>query len=74
MTLIYTKRHVDQLVSELKHEWPKDDPDLQRVADALPLENLEEAYLKKLAALPNELLAVQFALIRQKLLELTKWC
>jgi hypothetical protein len=39
---------MDQLVSEIKNEWPKDDPDLQRVADALPLANIEAAYVKKL--------------------------
>ncbi len=55
MTLVYTPRHVDQLISEIKSEWvPDNDPDLHRVADAFPLEVLERAYLKKLDAMPLE--------------------
>lgn len=73
MTLIYTPRHMDQLVSEIKNEWPKSDPDLQRVADALPLANIEKAYVKKL----YDVAAPQPALLRaeavsQKLLVMRK--
>lgn len=56
MTLIYTPRHMDQLVSEIKTEWGENDPDLRRVADAIPIAVLEAAYLAKLDALkaPSE--------------------
>jgi len=52
MTLIYTPRHVDQLINEIATEWIQtNDPDMHRVADAFPLGVLEKAYLKKLDAL-----------------------
>lgn len=54
MTLIYTRRHMDQLVSEIRNEWAPGDPDMRRVADAIPLDVLEAAYIAKLDAFPPE--------------------
>lgn len=54
MTLIFTPRHMDQLVSEIRNEWAPGDPDLRRVADAIPLDVLEATYIAKLDALPPE--------------------
>jgi len=53
MTLICSKDDVTKLISEMRH-WG-DDPDLERIADALPLRIIELAYVKKLDALPPEL-------------------
>lgn len=53
MTLIRSQDDVTKLIGEMRH-WG-DDPDLQRIADALPLRQLEAAYLKKLDSLPPEL-------------------
>ncbi len=53
MTLIRSSHDVSKLIGEMK--WWENDPDLQRIADALPIRNLEFAYLKKLDALPAEL-------------------
>jgi hypothetical protein len=73
MTLIYTPRHMDQLVSEIKHEWPKNDPDLQRVADALPLANIEAAYVKKLEIeARSHLTIIRAETVSQKLLVMRK--
>ncbi len=68
MTLIYTPRHVDQLISEIKGEWvPDNDPDMHRVADAFPLEVLERAYLRKLDAETSPLTTLRARTASQKL-------
>ncbi len=46
MTLICSPKDVDKLISEM-HCWD-DDPDLRRIADAIPLEVLEAAYVAQL--------------------------
>lgn len=51
MTLICSKEDVDKLIREMRH-WG-DDPDLRRIADALPLDLLEAAYVAKLDATSN---------------------
>lgn len=53
MTFIRSRDDVTKLISEMRH-WG-DDPDLQRIADALPLHVIELAYVKKLDALPPPL-------------------
>ena len=52
MTLIRSSHDVSTLIGEMK--WWENDPDLQRLADALPLPQLEAAYFKKLDSLPPE--------------------
>jgi hypothetical protein len=47
MTLIRSSEQVTNLIREMVSEWPPDDPDLQRIADALPLRCLELALVKK---------------------------
>lgn len=52
MTFITSSDDVTRLIKEMQY-WG-DDPDLQRIADALPIELLERAYLKKLDELPAD--------------------
>ncbi len=54
MTMIYTADHVDRLVGEIRN-WDPKDKDLRRIADVLPLDVLEAAYIRKLDALPERL-------------------
>ncbi len=47
MTLIRSSDQVTTLIREMQTDWPPDDPDLQRIADALPVRCLELALVKK---------------------------
>lgn len=51
MTLIHSKEDVTELIREMKY-WG-DDPDIQRIADSLPLRCLELALVKKADELPD---------------------
>lgn len=51
MSLIRSAEDVGRLLGEIPH-WDPQDPDRARIADVLPLDVLEAAYLKKLGALP----------------------
>ncbi len=51
MTMIYTADHVNTLVVEIRH-WDPKDKDLRRIADVIPIDVLEAAYLAKLDRLP----------------------
>lgn len=75
MTLVYTPRHVDQLISEIKSEWvPDNDPDMHRVADAFPLDVLEKAYLKKLDAEFSLLTIRRAETVKQKVQVMRRLC
>lgn len=54
MTMIRHHDDVTKLIGEMR--WWGDDPDLQRIADAIPLAYLERAYVKKLDALDPALI------------------
>jgi hypothetical protein len=64
MTLIVSSKDVDRLIGEMRCWGP--DPDLRRIADALPLEVLEAAYVAKLSQLPLEDLPEQAGIVQQK--------
>jgi hypothetical protein len=76
MTLICSTKDVDKLISEM-HCWDGD-PDLRRIADAIPLEVLEAAYVAKLDALPKEPLPEHAKTARDKLNVMRRifaaWC
>ncbi len=76
MTIVRSREDVTRLVIEMS-QWGND-PDFGRIADAIPLEVLELAYLKKLAALARPELPAVASTVAEKISVLRRilvaWC
>lgn len=70
MTFICSSDDVDKLIREMRY-WG-DDPDIRRIADAIPLDVLEAAYVAKLDQLPPEPLPWLAVTVRDKILVLRR--